>query len=145
MSYLVVSYLLLVWRQFFSLALSGRKTGGCGFLRRSLLKPLFPLLGMMFISIGIRIGEFGFTENRYFILVIGIWSTLMMIFLNLNKGKNNTVLPVSLAIFALLTVIGPWNAFEISKMSQANRFLQIAAKYDLIQDGKVVKTEKNLP
>ncbi|HHT63896.1 MAG TPA: DUF4153 domain-containing protein [Clostridia bacterium] len=107
-------------------------------------KAIFPLLGMMFISIGIRIGEFGFTENRYFILVIGIWSTLMMIFLNLNKGKNNTVLPVSLAIFALLTVIGPWNAFEISKMSQANRFLQIAAKYDLIQDGKVVKTDQNL-
>ena len=88
-------------------------------------KAIFPLLGMMFISIGIRIGEFGFTENRYFILVIGIWSTLMMIFLNLNKGKNNTVLPVSLAIFALLTVIGPWNAFEISKIARQTGFFKL--------------------
>ncbi|MEL7563847.1 MAG: DUF4153 domain-containing protein [Dehalobacterium sp.] len=107
-------------------------------------KAIFPLLGMMFISIGIRIGEFGFTENRYFILVIGLWSTLIMIFLNFSKGKNNTVLPVSLAVFALLTVIGPWNAFEVSKASQSNRFYQIAAKYDLIQEGKIVKNNQTV-
>ncbi|WP_214658731.1 DUF4153 domain-containing protein [Candidatus Formimonas warabiya] len=105
-------------------------------------KLIFPLLGMMFISIGMRIGQFGFTENRYFILVIGLWATAIMIFLNFSKGKNNTVLPASLALVALLTVIGPWNAFEVSKMSQSNRFVQIASKYDLIQNGQVVKNNR---
>lgn len=107
-------------------------------------KTIFPLLGMMFLAIGIRIGEFGFTENRYFILIIGLWSTLMMVFLNFNRGKSNTVLPVSLAIFALLSVMGHWSAFEISKSSQSNRFYQIAAKYDLIQEGKVVKNKQTV-
>lgn len=107
-------------------------------------KLIFPLLLMMFISIGIRIGEFGFTENRYIIVIIGIWATLAMIFLNINKGKNNTVLPISLAIFALVTVSGPWSAFNVSKISQANRFYNILSKYNMIENGKVVNNNSNI-
>jgi len=141
-SYLVVSYTAVGIAAIFLITPFRMENKWVRVFTTVFIKTIFPLLGMMFISIGIRIGEFGFTENRYFILVIGLWSTLMMIFLNFSKGKNNTVLPVSLAVFALLTVIGPWNAFEVSKSSQSNRFFQIAARYDLIQEGKVVKNNQ---
>lgn len=143
-SYLVVSYTAVGLAAIFLITPFRMENKWVRVFTAVFTKGIFPLLGMMFISMGIRIGEFGFTENRYFILVIGLWSTLMMIFLNFSKGKNNTVLPVTLAMFALLTVIGPWNAFEVSKASQSNRFYQIAAKYDFIQEGKLVKNNQTV-
>ena len=137
-SYLVVSYTAASIAAIFFISPFREQNKWVRIFTASLTKLIFPLLGMMFISIGIRIGEFGFTENRYFILAIGLWSTAIMIYLNFNK-KNTLVLPITLAIFALLSVFGPWSAFEVSKMSQSNRFYQIASKYDMIKDGKVEK------
>ncbi len=108
-------------------------------------KIIFPLLAMMFVSISIRINEFGFTENRYFILVIGIWASVAMIFINIKKGRNNIVLPVSLAIIAFLTVTTPFiNAFSVSVISQNNRFYNILSKYEMIQNGKVVNNNRDI-
>jgi hypothetical protein len=105
---------------------------------------IFPLLGMMFTSIGIRIGEFGFTENRYFILIIGLWSTFAVVFMNIYKGRKNTILLMSLAVTAFLTVCGPWDAFNISVISQNNRFVSILNKYSMISDGRIVKASKEV-
>jgi hypothetical protein len=102
-------------------------------------KLIFPLLIMMYISIGIRINEFGFTENRYYILVIGIWATLVMIFININKGKTNIFFFISLAVICITTVIGPVSAFNTSINSQNHRFYSILQKYEMIENGEVVK------
>jgi hypothetical protein len=107
-------------------------------------KMTLPLLAMMFVSIGIRIGEFGFTENRYFILIIGIWATFAMIFITFNKGKNNIVLFISLAFLCITSVIGPLSAFNISVESQNNRFYNIVVKYNMLQDGKVVNPNSDV-
>ncbi|PKM86036.1 MAG: hypothetical protein CVU87_13305, partial [Firmicutes bacterium HGW-Firmicutes-12] len=139
-SYLVVSYTAAGIAAIFFVSPFKGENKWVRLFTTSFTKLIFPLLIMMFISIGMRISEFGFTENRYFILVIGLWSTGIMVYLNINKGKNSTLLPISLAIFAFLTVCGPWNAFEVSKTSQTHRFYQIAVKYDLIQNGHVAAT-----
>lgn len=101
-------------------------------------KLIFPLLIMMFVSIGIRIGEFGITENRYFIIIIGLWATLAMIYINFNKGRRNIILPISLAIIAIISVVGPLSSFNISKISQNNRFNEIITRNNMIQDGKII-------
>lgn len=100
-------------------------------------KLIFPLLVMMFVSIGIRMGEFGYTENRYFILIIGLWATFAMIFINLNKGKNNIVLFISLAIVSIVAVIGPMSAFNVSIRSQNKRFYEIVSEYNMLENGKI--------
>ncbi|MCR4441718.1 MAG: DUF4153 domain-containing protein [Peptococcaceae bacterium] len=141
-SYLVVSYTAAGIAAIFLVSPFREQNKWVKVFTAAFTKLIFPLLLMMFISIGIRISEFGFTENRYFILIIGLWSTFVMVFLNITKGKNNTMLPISLAVIALLTVFGPWNAFEVSKLSQSNRFYQIVSKYDLIQNGKVVANSR---
>lgn len=102
-------------------------------------KITIPLLVMMFVSISIRIGDYGFTENRYYILIVGVWATLVIIFLNINKGKNNVILPISLAIVAILTVCGPWSAFNVSVHSQNQRLITILEKNDMIEDRLIVK------
>lgn len=143
-SYLVLSYTAASTAAIFLIAPFREQNRWARIFTNVFTKLIFPLLVMMFISISIRIGEFGFTENRYFIVAIGIWATLAMIFLNFNKGKYNIVLPVSLAVIAALTVIGPWSAFEISKGSQSRRFYNIVSKYGMIQNGKVVNNNSNV-
>lgn len=107
-------------------------------------KLIFPLLAMMFVSIAIRIQEYGFTENRYFIVVIGIWATFAMGFIIFNKCKDNIVLPISLAIVAFLSVVGPWSAFNVSIASQTERFNGILSKYDMIQNEQVINNNASL-
>jgi len=100
-------------------------------------KAVIPLLAMMFGSIGIRIKHYGITENRYYVLVLGLWLLGTMLYLNLSKARRSIVIPVTLAIVALVSVIGPWSSFSVSRWSQNRRLEGICAHYGMIQDGSI--------
>jgi hypothetical protein len=103
------------------------------------IKLILPVLVIMFISIGIRINAYGITENRYFVVLLGLWVTGVMIYLNLTKSRRNIVMPISLAIIALLSVSGPWSAYSVSKLSQSIRFENILDRNDMISNNMVFK------
>ncbi|HHY41028.1 MAG TPA: DUF4153 domain-containing protein [Syntrophaceticus sp.] len=98
---------------------------------------ILPILIMMFFSMGIRINAYGVTENRYFVVVLGIWIFSIMVYYLLMNKPLNIVLPVSLAIFALISVLGPLSSYSISTLSQNNRFEAILLKNNMLVDGKI--------
>lgn len=104
-------------------------------------KVVLPLLVMMFFSLGKRIEAYGVTENRYYVLVLGLWVLGTMLYWNFSRRRNNIILPLSLAILALISVCGPFSAYAISIKSQTNRFYDIVTKYDMLRDEKL-KTPK---
>lgn len=108
-------------------------------------KFFFPLLAMMFVAMGIRIHNYGITENRYFVLSAGFWVTGILLYYLFSKKVRNIVLPISLALVAALSVTGPWSSYSISKLSQNHRFATILNKYDMIFDNSIVKPERPLP
>lgn len=108
-------------------------------------KFMLPLLAMMFVAMGLRIQSYGITENRYFVMVAGLWVTGLLLYYLFSKKVNNIILPISLALVAALSVTGPWSSYSISKLSQNNRFAAILTKYDMIRDDLVVKPERQLP
>ena len=108
------------------------------------IKLILPVLVIMFVSIGIRINAYGITENRYFVVLLGLWVTGVMIYLNLAKNKRNIVMPISLAIIALLSVFGPWSAYSVSKLSQNIRFESILDRNDMINNNMVSKPSKEI-
>ncbi len=85
---------------------------------------LFPLLVLLFIAIGIRIGDYGVTEERYTIVAIGLWLTFIA-FYSLWKSSSIKFIPISLCLFALLSVYGPQSAPSISLKSQINQLAKI--------------------
>lgn len=103
---------------------------------------LLPLLAMMFVAMGIRIQAYGITENRYFVLVAGVWLTGWILYQLLKPKTNNLLLPLSLAIIAILTVSGPWSAYSVSKADQYHRFVTILKKYNMIQANRIVKPKR---
>lgn len=107
-------------------------------------KLILPLLIMMFSALWIRISEYGITENRYYVFLMGSWIFAAMLYYNFSKKKKNTLLVLSLATITILAVFGPWSSFSISMNSQNNRFTEILKENNLLKDGKIVKSEDSL-
>lgn len=101
-------------------------------------KLILPLILMMFVSLGIRIRAYGITENRYFVLALGLWVIGVMLYWNISKYIRNTILPFSLAIIMFLSVTGPWSAYSTSIGSQNNRLGRILSRNNMLKEGSVI-------
>ena len=102
-------------------------------------KAILPLIVMMFFSIGIRINAYGVTENRYFVVALGIWVFLIMVYFAATTKPRNIVLPLSLAVITTIAVFGPLSSYSVSKHSQNNRLTKIFVENNMIKDSSVVK------
>ncbi|NFA60783.1 DUF4153 domain-containing protein [Clostridium sporogenes] len=100
-------------------------------------KIILPLLIMMFISIGIRINAYGITERRYYVVILAIWVFCIMLYFSFTKRLRNIIIPTTLSIVMLFSVLGPFSSYSISKISQNNRFEQILLKNNMIKDGNL--------
>lgn len=105
---------------------------------------LYPLIGLLFWAIIVRISAYGITENRYIILALTIWLALITSYFVFNRHKNIKLIPVSLFFFTLIAAYGPLSAFEVSKFSQRARLSGLLEKNGLLTDGKIVSTNNNL-
>ena len=102
-------------------------------------KLIIPSLIVMFISLSVRINAYGITENRYFVFLLGIWVFGVMIYLNLVRNSKSILLPVSLALVAVLSVSGPWSSYSISRYSQNNRFEKLLIENNMLKDDRIVQ------
>ena len=102
--------------------------------------PIFiiPILVMMFIAIGIRVNAYGLTENRYYGIIMGLWVTGIMMYFIFNGKLRNIIIPVSLAIVALISVFGPLSSFTVAKFSQNNRLESILERNGMLQGNEII-------
>lgn len=82
-----------------------------------LLLPLCVLLG---VAIGRRVLDYGFTEERYAVVVVAAWLPSQALWF-LSGRRSLKAVPASLLALALLCGWGPWGAFEASRRSQLRR------------------------
>lgn len=101
-------------------------------------KVILPVLLMMFMSIGQRINQYGITENRYYLIVLGLWVTGIMLYFSLKKPLRNIIIPISLSIVMLNSVFGPLGSFAISKSSQNKRLEKILNNNNMMENGQIV-------
>lgn len=98
---------------------------------------MLPLIMMLFIAIFMRIDDYGITINRYFILALGIWLSIVSVF-SLFFKKNIKFIPISLAAIILLSSFGPWGVFSVSEHYQINRLKKLLEKNKILVNGKIV-------
>ena len=80
-----------------------------------------PILIMMFVSMGIRIKEYGITENRYFALILGLWVLGIMLYFIFSKKLRNIIIPILLSVIVINSGFGPLSSFSVSMRSQNHR------------------------
>lgn len=99
---------------------------------------LLPLLVLLFIAIFTRILEYGYTEPRYFVLLLAIWLTTVVLYFVFFKKTTIKFIPISLFVFGVFALIFPYfNAFSLSKRSQKTELQNILIQNNLLVNGKI--------
>ncbi|UWX62036.1 DUF4153 domain-containing protein [Chryseobacterium oranimense] len=99
---------------------------------------IIPLLVLLFTAIFTRILEYGYTEPRYFVLLLALWLLSVVVYFILNKKASIKFTPVSLFIFGIFSLIFPYlNAFSVAKRSQKNELITLLDQNKLLVNHKI--------
>lgn len=99
---------------------------------------LLPLLVLLFVAIFTRILEYGYTEPRYFVLLLAIWLSTVVLYFVFFKKTTIKFIPISLFAFGIFALIFPYfNAFSLSKRSQKTELQNILIQNNLLENGKI--------
>lgn len=123
-SYLVLAFAVLGILSFLLVHPIARETGNLWMrtFNRWFYYLLVPLLGLLFWAILYRIRLYGFTHERYYVLLLSIWLAIVVAYFIIEKQPKIKFIPISLCIAGLLSIVGPQSADNISKNSQLSRF-----------------------
>ncbi len=108
-------------------------------------RALIPLVIVLFMAVFKRIGQYGVTERRYFIVILAFWLGGTALYMMFSKKKILKLLPVSLSILSILAIYGPWSCFSVSFKSQRSILHELLRKNGILVDGSVRKTEESIP
>ncbi|MDD3045449.1 MAG: DUF4153 domain-containing protein [Candidatus Delongbacteria bacterium] len=108
-------------------------------------RALLPLIIVLFMAVFKRIGQYGVTEKRYFILILAFWLAGAALYMVFGKKKNLKLLPVTLSIISVLSLYGPWSCFSVSLRSQRDILKDLLTVNGIFVDGKIVSAEKEIP
>ncbi len=78
---------------------------------------MLPLLVLMSVAVGYRIGEYGLTASRLYVVTFNIWCYCVFLYLGLSDRRRLNGVALSFAVIFLATSILPWaNYVNISNM-----------------------------
>lgn len=136
-SHLVLWYSLISTVVIFFIYLLKEDNAWANIFIKYLPKLILPLLLMMFVAMGIRINAYGVTENRYLVMVGGLWTTGSMLYYAVKKNTANIRIVLAASLITLLTVIGPWSSYAVSKYSQNNEMEALLTKNQMLVNGAI--------
>lgn len=99
---------------------------------------LLPLLVLLFVAIFTRVLQYGFTENRYFIVLFAVWLAFITFYFTIWKKSDIRFIPISLFVFILGSVSLPFfNTFSVSKWSQKRGLERLLSEAKVLENGKI--------
>jgi len=98
---------------------------------------VLPLTVLLFVAIGKRLSDYGVTEERYLVAVLGLWLAAACLYFLFSKNDNIKFIPISLALFALVWAFGPLSAFAVSERSQKGILTEILERNGRFENGKI--------
>lgn len=117
-------------------------------LLRLVHRYFFPALlipvAMQFLAIGVRIQQYGITEQRYLVALSAVWFAVIALAFTIKKPPIKFI-PATLAVLMALASFGPWGGVSVSGNSQFHRLEKLLTQYEILQGGKIVKTQKEIP
>ena len=106
---------------------------------------LLPAVGMLLSAIGKRIGQYGITEDRYFILVLAVWLAAIAVLFLVRHRTGVRWIPITLCALAFATLAGPLGAYGVSRRSQTARLRSLLETSGVLVRGAVAPTTGEVP
>ncbi|NDP21689.1 MAG: DUF4153 domain-containing protein [Paludibacter sp.] len=98
---------------------------------------LFPLLILMLVGIFRRFSDYGITINRAYVLLLNIWLFGISIYLYFSKARHLKWILISFAAVLLLSSIGPWSVFSVTKNTLTNNLERMFTNANMLEKGKI--------
>lgn len=110
-----------------------RRRYGWFFDRFSLVA--LPPLVLFWTGVARRVGEYGFTEDRVWLVACGLLMTLcVLLFLARRTGRYRWVCAAGFVFFALLAYVPAFNPGRVAVRSQLGRAMEVASRLELLDD-----------
>jgi hypothetical protein len=108
------------------------------FWRHWVLLVALPVV-LLFIAVSRRIADYGLTEERYMIVLVGVWA-LILAGIRIARGPDFDLrlLPGVLALLLIAASFGPGGAIGFSVMSQKAELASILAAKNMLAGGRFV-------
>ena len=106
---------------------------------------LLPSIGMLLVAIYQRVHQYGLTESRYFLAVIAFWLAGIALYYSVSRSHRIRLIPVTLCLVALATLVGPWSAAAVARRSQAGRLRALLVRNHLLAGGQIQRATQPLP
>ena len=136
----MVIWFSIFWYLAYSFSLPFEKDSkAIKFFRKIFPYAVIPQVIMLFYAIYLRIAQYDFTINRYFVIVFGIWLILVSFHFIFSKKKNLIALPVSLfIIIILISIIPKYNVYNFPIERQFERLKTDLQKANILQNWKII-------
>lgn len=102
---------------------------------------LAPMVALLFVAISRRILDYGVTPERYFVAHTGVWLLVVCGYFLWSKADDIRFIPVSLALFLVPAIVGPFSAFEVSQRSQVRILREIFEKNKAFASSGLLKKD----
>jgi hypothetical protein len=101
---------------------------------------------LLFIAVERRIADYGVTEQRYLMVLIGVWALTLAI-MRAIRGANFDLrlLPGVLAFLMFAASFGPGGMIGFSVMSQKQQLAELLTAKGILVDGKIVPRGGSAP
>ncbi len=106
---------------------------------------MLPAIAMLWLAVGQRVGQYGLTERRYFLLALSSWLAGIAIYFAWTRSRDIRIIPATLGLGALLTFAGPWSAYHMSEASQVRRLETLLTDAGVLADGAVRRLDVEVP
>ena len=105
---------------------------------------ILPIMVVYFFAVGFRVYEFGWTIERYLLVIFGLWVVLISLYFLISKNPLLKIWPISAVLILLVFSFGPWGVFAVSKTDQLQRLKEVLQAQGWLVDGKIRPTNKVL-
>lgn len=99
---------------------------------------LLPLIILMSIGIFRRLGDYGLTINRLYILILNVWLYGISLYLFFSKANHLKWIVISFATVLFISSVGPWSVFNVTKSKMLTEIKELLSDAKLLKDGKVI-------
>lgn len=116
-----------------------------GFFRRYFPFMVIPQIAMLGYAISLRIGQYGLTMNRYFVVIFGVWLLVISLYYLISKGKYLILIPLTLTVISLIISIGPWSVYRLPLNIQQQRLSDLLHTSGILSStGEVIPAPAHL-
>ncbi len=105
---------------------------------------LMPLLILMSVGIFRRLGDYDLTINRLYVLTLNVWLYGISLYLFFSKANHLKWIVISFATVLLLSSVGPWSVYNVTKRKMRTEIGQLLLEAKLLNNGKVIDNTQKI-